>query len=86
MTKFVESRRFANPEAAARKLVEIARELTCAQGWAYTGVTNTAFLRAGGNVAEYGAGITHGIAHGMFAIDSSGTRITVPETTKSPAP
>jgi hypothetical protein len=48
MVRFIESRPFANPEAAARKLVEIARNLTCAQGWAYTGVTNTAFLRAGG--------------------------------------
>jgi hypothetical protein len=48
----------------ARKLVEIARDLTCAQGRAYTGVTNTAFSRAGGSVVEYGAGITHGIAHG----------------------
>jgi hypothetical protein len=86
MVKFVESRPFANPESAARKLAEIADDLTCAQGWAYTGVTNTAFLRAGGNVAEYGVGITHGIAHGIFAIDTSGTRITVLETTKSPAP
>ena len=49
MVKFVESRPFANPESAVRKLVEIARDLTCAQGWAYTGVTNTAFLRAGGH-------------------------------------
>ncbi|WP_157043610.1 hypothetical protein [Nitrobacter hamburgensis] len=80
MVKFVESRPFANPESAARKLAEIARELTCAQGWAYTGVTNTAFLRAGGNVAEYGAGIAHGIAYGLFAIDTSGTRITILET------
>lgn len=86
MTKFVEPRPFADPEAAALKLLEIARDLTCAQGWAYTGVTNTAFLRAGGSVAEYGAGIGHGKAHGMFAIDTSGTRITVLKTTKSPAP
>jgi hypothetical protein len=86
MTKFVESRPFADHEAAALKLLDIARDLTCAQGWAYTGVTNTAFLRAGGSVPEYGAGIEHGKAHGMFAIDTSGTRITVLETTKSPAP
>jgi hypothetical protein len=75
-----------DPEAAARKLVAIARDLTCAQGWAYTGVTNTAFLRAGGSVAEYGAGIAHGIAHGLFAVDTSGTRITVLETIESSAP
>jgi hypothetical protein len=86
MTKFVESRPFADPEAAALKLLEIASDLTCAQGWAYTGVTNTAFLLAGGSVAEYGAGIAHGKAHGLFAIDSSGTRITVLDTTKWPAP
>ena len=69
MTKFVESRPFADPEAAALKLLEIARDLTCAQGWAYTGVANTAFLRAGGSVPEYGAGIARGIAHDIFAID-----------------
>jgi hypothetical protein len=34
------------------KLLEIARNLTCAQGWAYTGVTNTAFLRAGGSTTK----------------------------------
>jgi hypothetical protein len=86
MAKFVGSHPFADPEAAALKLLEIARDLTCAQGWAYTGVTNTAFLHAGGSVAEYGAGIAHGSTHGMFAIDTSGTRITVLETTKSSAP
>jgi hypothetical protein len=30
MVKFVESRPFANPESAALKLLEIARDLTCA--------------------------------------------------------
>ncbi len=77
MQKFVESRPFSDPAAAAQKLVAIARELVWPQGYAYTGVTNTAFTRAGGSVAEYGAGVAYGTAHGLFSIDESGTRITV---------
>jgi hypothetical protein len=40
-------------------------------------VTNTAFLRAGGNVAEYLAGRDYAIAQGWFKIDTSGTRIVL---------
>jgi hypothetical protein len=81
MMKFV-ARPFADPAAAAQKLVEITQELVWPQGYAYTGVTNTAFTRAGGSVAEYGAGVKYGIAQGLFTIDESGTRISV---TQAPA-
>jgi hypothetical protein len=45
--------------------------------YTYTSVTNTAFLQAGGNVAEYLAGRDYGIAQGWFKIDTSGTRIVL---------
>jgi hypothetical protein len=71
--KFHEDHPFAKPEAAARKLLEIvlAKDIDVGQ-YAYTGVTNTAFLQAGGNVAEYLAGRDYAIAQGWFKI---GTRI-----------
>lgn len=80
MMKFVESRPYANPADAARKLLELAIELRCPQGWAYTGVTNMAFLRAGGTVDEYGAARAYGTSQGWFEIDESGTRIMIKTT------
>lgn len=60
--KFVEPRPYADPDAAARKLLDIVRTSIAESGlaWAYTGVTNTAFMRAGGGVPEYAAGIAYG--------------------------
>lgn len=84
MTKFVETRPYSDPAAAAQKLVQIAQELVWPQGYAYTGVTNMAFLRAGGSVDEYGAGVAYGTAQGMFMIDESGTRITVKQAPAAP--
>jgi hypothetical protein len=54
--KFHEDRPFADPEAAARKLIEIilAKDIDVGQ-YAYTGATNSAFVEAGGGVAEYSA-------------------------------
>ena len=46
--KFVADRPFADPETAARKLLDIVRASIADSGLphAYTGVTNTLFLRA----------------------------------------
>jgi hypothetical protein len=65
--KYVTDRPFANPEAAARKLLEIvlAKDIDVGQ---HAGVTNTAFLQAGGDVAEYLAGRDFGIAQGWFEV------------------
>jgi hypothetical protein len=38
-------------------------------------VTNTAFLQAGGDVAEYIAGRDCGVAQGWFEVDRSGARV-----------
>ena len=52
----------------------LAKEIGVGQ-YTYTGVTNTAFLRAGGDVAEYIAGRDYAVAQGWLEIDRSGTRV-----------
>ena len=74
--KLTAERPLAKPEDAARKLLEIVLSSGIGVGQhAYTGATNTAFTRAGGNVAEYAAGRDYAIAQGWLEIDRSGTRI-----------
>jgi hypothetical protein len=75
--KFIEPRPFADPNTAARKLLDIARGSIADSGLrhAYTGATNTAFTDAGGSVAEYLVGMKHAAAQSWFEVDSSGTRI-----------
>lgn len=72
--RYVTDRPFAEPEAAARKLLEIvlAKDIDVGQ-YAYTGATNSAFLQAGGDVGEYipPAGISRS--------RRAGSRWTVPE-------
>jgi hypothetical protein len=77
--KFVTDRPFADPEAAARKLLDIARASIAESGLphAYTGRTNGAFTSAGGSIAEYSAGIAAAVALKWFEIDRSGTRIVL---------
>ncbi len=74
--KFVGDRAFADPEAAARKLLAIilARDIDVGQ-FAYTGDVNLAFLQEGGSVAEYAAGRDFAIERRWFEIDPSGSRI-----------
>lgn len=77
--KYVTDRPFAEPEAAARKLLDIVRASIAESRLphAYTGATNTAFLRAGGSVEEYTAGQNFGAAQKWLQIDRSGTRIAL---------
>jgi hypothetical protein len=79
MNKFIGDRPYADPEVAARKLLDIVRTLIEESGLprTYTGVTNTAFLTAGGSPAEYTAGIKYAAAQKWFEVDRSGTRITL---------
>lgn len=55
--KYAVDREFANPEAAARKLLDIVRASIAESSlpYAYTGATNSEFLRAGGSISEYTA-------------------------------
>ena len=65
--KFVNDRPFADPDAAARKLVEIANAAEAVQdGRLYIELINGAFLNAGGSPAEYRAGIERAIAKGWL--------------------
>jgi hypothetical protein len=77
--KFVEDRPFADPEAAARKLVDLVRASIADSGLphAYPGVTNSLFLRAGGRLDDYTAGCVFAAAQRWFEIDKSGTRIVL---------
>jgi hypothetical protein len=76
--KFTENRNDLSPEAAARKLLQIILRADIDVGqFTYTGVTNSAFTREGGTIAEYSAGIAYGTAQGWFEVDRSGTRIVL---------
>jgi hypothetical protein len=76
--KFITDRPFADPEAAARKLLELVLHSDIDVGqYTYVGKVNQDFLSAGGSVAEYIAGRDHAIAQGWFEIDRSKTRIVL---------
>jgi hypothetical protein len=72
--KFVAGRLLADPDAAARKLVEIANATEAVQdGRLYIELINCAFLAAGGSPAEYRAGLERAIAQGWLWRHESGT-------------
>jgi hypothetical protein len=74
--KFVQDRPFANPEAAARKLLELVLQQDIDVGqFTSIGKINRAFLDAGGSVLEYVAGCDCAIDSQWFKIDPSGSRI-----------
>jgi hypothetical protein len=79
MNKYIGDRPYTDPEVAARKLLDIVRGFIEQNGLSrtYTGVTNRAFLDAGGSPAEYTAGVKYAAAQKWFEVDRSGTRITV---------
>jgi hypothetical protein len=74
--KFVERRPFANPDLAARKLIEIANSVEPAQdGRIYIERVNAPFLAAGGSGEESCAGIARAIALGWLWLHESGTYV-----------
>ena len=65
--RFVTDRPFADPDAAARKLVEIANAAeTIQDGRIAIELVNAPFLSAGGTPAEYRAGIERAITNGWL--------------------
>jgi hypothetical protein len=76
---FKKDRTSLSPTDAAQQLVKLIKEEIAATGYghAYTGTVNSAFTRSGGTVAEYVAGIDHGIEAGLFTVDDSGTRVKI---------
>ena len=73
--KYAGSRPFADPEAAARKLPEIANAAEIVKdGRIYIELLNGPFLfKEGGSPAEYGAGLELAIARGWLWRHESGT-------------
>jgi hypothetical protein len=74
MKKFVAARHFADPNAAARKIVEIANDVEAVQnGRIYIERVNAPFLAAGGSGEDFRAGIERAIALGWIWMNESGT-------------
>jgi hypothetical protein len=73
--KFRNDRAYANPEAAARKLVEISNSIEPAQdGRIFIELINWPFLSEHkGSPAEYKAGLELAIARGWLVLHESGT-------------
>jgi hypothetical protein len=75
--KFVEKRPFADPETAARKLVELANAFEPVQdGGIYIEKISEPFLgQLKGTPAEYKAGLDCAIAKGWLLLHESGTYV-----------
>ena len=75
--KFVEPRPFADPEAAARKIIEIANDVEAAQdGRIHIEKINGPFLyQLKGTPAEYKAGLDRAISNGWLWLHESGTYV-----------
>jgi hypothetical protein len=72
--KFVERHPFADPDAAARKVIEIANDVEAAQdGRIFIERVNEPFLAAGGSGQEFRAGVERAIALGWIWRHESGT-------------
>ena len=72
--KFVERHPFADPDAAARKVIEIANDVEAAQdGRIFIERVNEPFLAAGGSGQEFRAGVERAIALDWIWRHESGT-------------
>jgi hypothetical protein len=74
--KFVEPSHFTDPDAATRKLVEIANATEAVHdGRIYIELVNGAFLEAGGTPDQYRAALARAIALGWLSLHESGTYV-----------
>jgi hypothetical protein len=75
--KYATDRPYADPETAARKLVEIANSVEAVQnGRIFIELVNAPFLyEHKGSPAEYKAGLDLAIARGWLVLDRSGTYV-----------
>ena len=72
--KFVECHPFADPDAAAREIIEIANGVDAAQdGRIFIERVNEPFLAAGGSGQEFRAGVERAIALDWIWRHESGT-------------
>jgi hypothetical protein len=71
--KFKGDRQFATPEAAERKLLELANAIEPDHaGRRSVAVINKEFREAGGSYEEYGLAVKAAIAHGWLTLHPSG--------------
>jgi hypothetical protein len=76
MKKFVAERPFTDPDAAARKIVEIANDVEAVQNdRIYVERVNAPFLAVGGAGDDFRAGIARAIALGWLWCHESGTYV-----------
>jgi hypothetical protein len=74
--KYVPTRPFADPEAAARRLMEIVNSVEPVRdSRIHIEKINGPFLRGGGLPAEYGAGLKRAIERGSLWLRESGTYV-----------
>jgi hypothetical protein len=74
--KFVEPSQFADPDVAARKLVEIANGIEAVQdGRIFIELVNAAFLGPGGTPDQYSAALARAISKGWLWRHESGTYV-----------
>jgi hypothetical protein len=72
--KFADGRPYADPDVAARKLVEIANTVEAVQdGRIYIELINAPMLALGCSPKEYRAGLDLAIARGWLVLHESGT-------------
>jgi hypothetical protein len=78
--KFVEPRPFADPDADARKLLELANAVEPAQdGRVYIEKINEPLCQLKGTPAEYKADLDRAIANGWLWLHESGTYVKFTE-------
>ena len=77
MTKYAAERPFADPESAARKLIELAQSIESVQdGRIHIEKLNAPFLyKLKATGPEFGAGIKHAIEKGWLELHESGTYV-----------
>ena len=75
--KFKEERPFPTPEAAERKLLELANAVEADHaGRLSVAVINKQFRDAGGSYDEYAAAVKAAIAHGWLTMHPSGAYLS----------
>jgi hypothetical protein len=75
--KFKKDRPFATPEAAERKLLELANAVEADHaGRLSVEIINRQFREAGGSYEEYGAAVKAAIAHGWITLHPSGAYLS----------
>ena len=78
--KFVDVRPFADPDTAARKLVEIANAVEAVQdGRIYIERVNGPFREQGGTPDQYRAALARAIKLGWLSLHESGTYVKFTE-------